>query len=699
MNKKSDKYDIYMFDNIYLNQYGDDLMNLQERIPNNILNNFNNSITKSLCVKKGKLLCLPFYFNFGVLYSNKKLLDKYDKKPPKTWNELMDIAKYILDMEKNENKNKNLIGYMGHMPDFETSVCSSLEVLYSFRDNFNDTFPSFKSSEAKAAFDTIKNLKDNISDDNSFRVSDYPILLALLSQQVIFARYWDNIIPSMDYYITHLPGNKEGISASCINSLNVGINKHSDIEKQIAARKVFEFLFSEEIQKDILIKFKKNVGLKKLYEDEEVCQILENDIISISCNMTKNIQFFVKPIDLLENYEKYSSKYREILKSYLYEGTRSSEVALEDIYNISHIYHIEVLSAEGIAVIVSNIFLTLLMIISYLFIIQKRNKQYFKFLLNRYWLLFMVGLVTVNIYVYTGLSELSRFKCYIRPILISGGFTISFTPIVLKMIINFPLKNRISDFVHHHYFAFILIFMLIDIISFIFYSMSPLIIKTYYIEDGKNFQYCISYSKLGKSVVMGMIIYKGSILIILAFFLFLEWNIEETRNDIRSFMSILYINALSMILYVMICNVDIKNYHIYYFVRVIPIYSYTITNYLMVIGVRFQFSYMKKENEQELLEKMLFKQASYKMEIDQLNINPSPPSIKGRESSSVKRETLKSLMVNVHFSTGTSKTDANKTDDMLLSLDSPSSYVNESFLSSSYASKTLETSYKNFKTT
>jgi len=58
MNKKSDKYDIYMFDNIYLNQYGDDLMNLQERIPNNILNNFNNSITKSLCVKKGKLLCL-----------------------------------------------------------------------------------------------------------------------------------------------------------------------------------------------------------------------------------------------------------------------------------------------------------------------------------------------------------------------------------------------------------------------------------------------------------------------------------------------------------------------------------------------------------------------------------------------------------------------------------------------------------------
>jgi len=28
----------------------------------------------------------------------------------------MDIAKYILDMEKNENKNKNLIGYMGHMP-------------------------------------------------------------------------------------------------------------------------------------------------------------------------------------------------------------------------------------------------------------------------------------------------------------------------------------------------------------------------------------------------------------------------------------------------------------------------------------------------------------------------------------------------------------------------------------------------------
>jgi len=58
----------------------------------------------------------PLNINFGVLYSNKKLLDKYYKNPPTTWDELLETGKYILEQEKNNYNNTSIIGYVGHMP-------------------------------------------------------------------------------------------------------------------------------------------------------------------------------------------------------------------------------------------------------------------------------------------------------------------------------------------------------------------------------------------------------------------------------------------------------------------------------------------------------------------------------------------------------------------------------------------------------
>jgi len=46
------------------------------------------------------------------LYSNKELLKKHNKNEPKTWDELIKTARYILDEEKKLN-NTDLIGYNG----------------------------------------------------------------------------------------------------------------------------------------------------------------------------------------------------------------------------------------------------------------------------------------------------------------------------------------------------------------------------------------------------------------------------------------------------------------------------------------------------------------------------------------------------------------------------------------------------------
>jgi len=57
----------------------------------------------------------PFYVSYSILYSNSKLLNKYGKEIPETWDELIETGSYIL---KNEIKNGNydLIGYNGLFP-------------------------------------------------------------------------------------------------------------------------------------------------------------------------------------------------------------------------------------------------------------------------------------------------------------------------------------------------------------------------------------------------------------------------------------------------------------------------------------------------------------------------------------------------------------------------------------------------------
>jgi len=46
---------------------------------------------------------------YEILYSNKNLLTRYDKAIPKTWNELIDTCKYIMEKEKDHE----LICYNG----------------------------------------------------------------------------------------------------------------------------------------------------------------------------------------------------------------------------------------------------------------------------------------------------------------------------------------------------------------------------------------------------------------------------------------------------------------------------------------------------------------------------------------------------------------------------------------------------------
>jgi len=73
------------------------------------------------------------------------------------------------------------------------------------------------------------------------------------------------------YYISPLPGRKEGISASIIGGQSIIINKYSSEDKKIAAGKIIDFFLSPEYQKKSIINNAKHSALRELYYDKEVC--------------------------------------------------------------------------------------------------------------------------------------------------------------------------------------------------------------------------------------------------------------------------------------------------------------------------------------------------------------------------------------------------------------------------------------------
>lgn len=76
---------------------------------------------------EGRLYAVPWYVDAGVLYYRRDLLDRYDLEPPRTWSELVRVAKVVLDAEQDPA----LAGFVWQGKQYEGLMCVTLEVLRS----------------------------------------------------------------------------------------------------------------------------------------------------------------------------------------------------------------------------------------------------------------------------------------------------------------------------------------------------------------------------------------------------------------------------------------------------------------------------------------------------------------------------------------------------------------------------------------
>lgn len=376
-------------------------------------------------------------------------------------------------------------------------------------------------------------------------------------------------------------GKKEGISGSSYGGINVGINNMISTNRKKLAVDVLTFFTSLKTQKKLMMEGKLFSSIHKLYDDPEVCEVVD-------CKLFKNIQPIARPSNLTTNYDDYSKRFQTLISEFLYKNRSASEV-LTDIDDITRVYFVSVKATSSpLELIIFLITITTLinMLPSFPLLFIKKCKLHFRFLNKDMWMTILLGLIFHLCIIFTHYGKLTWFKCQLKFILISVGLTLTFVPILHRLISNFPYKNKISEEINNQKYLFIFIFIFYDIVINALFLISPYNNTINYLNEGKNFEICKNNNLFGKIIVHLTIFEKASILLSIIFLLFTEWNIWETARDIRLISSAISVDIFLYILYIITNIMNINDFISHFFFSSLILIIFTLSNFIIIYGIK-----------------------------------------------------------------------------------------------------------------
>jgi len=574
--KNSKKYDIYFYDIAYASIYFNNLLELDDLLPSNHLALYKSGIASQTCKYNGKWIGLPVDVNYRVLYSNSKLLEEYGKILPKTWDEMLNIGEKILNEERKKGNN-DLIGYNGFIPEYENNLSSVEEFIYSYRISKDSSYPKYGSSEALRALIALKEIKNKLSSDEIFQSNDMYSISKLKDGNAIFLKFWTFPKVNSVYNITILLGDKEGISGSAIGGYNIGIDKNINKEKKKFAIEALEYITSWDTQKRYLINDHVLSAIDELYNDQEVCH-------SIDCNLIKSIQSFSHSYD--ENYYK---KFKTYIYDYLY-GKASAKNVLDSIVDIKKIYFIRVdpsESFEGLIIFITTSLIIVIILFSTRLLFDIKFREFFKFLTIDLWLLTIFGDLIILSSVFPEYGMRTSVKCKLRYILLSLGYNISITPILYKIINKSPHEDIFKQKVCEHKKIFLSTVIGINIVLSLLLLLTPNYdIEDQYGLDDKKFQICKMNNIYGKIVLFFTYLFIVLIMITMIFYSISKWSINENKDCLKTYISLLCIDSIFFILFSIFYMIKFGSYTLQFLIPALIADLIGLMNYGVVYGTK-----------------------------------------------------------------------------------------------------------------
>jgi len=638
LQSRSKKYDIYLYNFSNVLDFHKHLMDLYNYIDSRIIDLYDSDIFKQTCIINNRLIGFPIHRSSTALYSNKKLLNRYNKRIPQTWEELYNTTNYIVEEERKLN-NTRLLGLTGLFGDDVNGSIIIYEMLYSYRKSKELSYPDLKSKEAINAMKMYKKIYSiaNSGFDKIFGT--------IYSGDSLFIRYWIYEDTYRLYNLSPLPGWKEGISASTLSGLDVGISNYISEEKKKAAVKVLEFFLSKEEQKKIVMAKKIYTGIKELYDDEELCSV-------INCEFYKNLQINLRYHYEVKDYDEYCGNVRKHVYGFV-NGDKTVSEALNGIRNIIHINKITINGNDtsfGIILFIFIILLSLIFIGTSPLIVLPRFKPLFKFLPIDFWYVILLGILIHVASNFLDFGVIRISSCYLRVLLYSIGYTLIFVPLLYKLIVNFPQVNQFSKWIAQNRYIFLFTFILFDILLNYINLFSYYEVRTITSGNGKKYQDCRTKDTLSRYIAYLIIGYKLIISIGIGFLSFIEWNIKETKFDIHISISAIYINMLSIIMIIIFKFINFNSHITYCSLCKVFIFIIVITNYSVFIGIRLIIGIINKKASDQFDNINKFKQNQNNMS----NISSQRSQITDTSNTSSSRIQNYKKVINFHYQTSIS---------------------------------------------
>lgn len=277
---KSSDVDIFMVDVIWQGILAPHAVDLKKYYKEDEIKTFFPTIIKNNTVG-GKLVSIPWFTDAGLLYYRTDLLEKYGyKEPPKTWEELTEMAKKIQDGERKAGK-PDFQGFVFQGKASESVTCNAIEWIYSYGGGTivePDKKVTINNPKAIKALEVAKSWVGTISPLGVTTYGEEDARNIWQAGNAAFMRNWPyayalgqdpKSVISGKFDISVLPkGGTDGKNAACLGGWQLMISAYSKVPD--AAADLVKYLTSPEEQKKHSIALSQLPTLPALYSDPDV---------------------------------------------------------------------------------------------------------------------------------------------------------------------------------------------------------------------------------------------------------------------------------------------------------------------------------------------------------------------------------------------------------------------------------------------